>query len=251
MVKIFIITHQQTPALNNNLYIPLQVGPNHEIFKGILNDHTGDHIAEKNKNFCELTAAYWISKNYNEADYIGLCHYRRYFNFYKNPLSLKPSTQKKITEENFKNSKLFKTTPEKQEQLILNIFKSYDVILPVSYDLGISLSENYAIGHQKEDFDLTKQIILEKYPEYESSIEKYLNNESKFYVANMLITSKKIWQAYYKWLFDILFELEKRITIPEDSYQARIFGFISERLTALYFQHHNFRIKETPLYKII
>ena len=33
-------------------------------------------------------------------------------------------------------------------------------------------------------------------------------------------------------MFYILFELEKRIEIPSDPYQSRVFGFLSERLMA-------------------
>lgn len=259
MIKIFVVTHKPEPLLNNELYVPIQVNPkkNGLVYEGILTDDTQDNISNKNDNYCELTASYWITKNHTkDLDYVGLCHYRRYFNFYKNPFSFSPSAQKKSSLEKFKKSKLYTTPVEEQKKLIVSILEKYDVILPVHYNIKldkkpISLTENFTINHRKEDFDLTKQIILEKYPEYKGSIANYLDNSSVFYVANMFITSKKIWDDYYNWLFSILFELESRITIPEDDYQKRIFGFISERLTALYFQHHNFKIKEIPLYKVL
>lgn len=257
MVKIFVVTHKPVPPLVNDLYQTIRVNPKsgETIIDSVLIDNTGDHISNKNENYCELTAAYWIFKNYNDAEYVGLCHYRRYFNLYKNPLSFSPSTQKRISLDKFKASTLFKTPSFQQEKRIKKILKKYDVILPIHYSVGhdgkkVSLSENYAIGHRKEDFDLTKQIIVEKYPEYEDSITTYLDNSSRFYVANMFIASKSIFDDYYNWLFDILFELERRIEIPTDNYQKRIFGFISERLTAMYFWHHDFKIKEMPLYHI-
>ncbi|MBO3116196.1 DUF4422 domain-containing protein [Winogradskyella sp. DF17] len=257
MVKIFVVTHKPVPPLVNDLYQTIRVNPGTEehLDDAVLIDNTGDNISGKNDNYCELTAAYWIAKNYHDADYVGLCHYRRYFNLYKNLLSFSPSTQKRVSLDKFKKSKLYRTTPKKQEEHIEKILKDYDVILPIHYTVGhegkkVSLSENYAIGHRKEDFDLTKQIILEKYPKYEDSITSYLDDSSRFYVANMFIASKTIFNDYYKWLFDVLFELERRIDIPTDNYQKRIFGFISERLTAMYFWHHNFKIKEMPLYHI-
>ena len=42
-----------------------------------------DSISNKNDSYCELTGMYWALKNLKNVDVIGLCHYRRYFDFHK------------------------------------------------------------------------------------------------------------------------------------------------------------------------
>jgi hypothetical protein len=252
MVNIFIVTHKENPLLTNQVLLPIQVGTNNAISPTILRDNVLENIANKNKNYCELTAAYWIWKNCKDADYVGICHYRRYFNFYNPFYNFKPSAQKKIKIDNFKKTKLFKTNGEILEKKIIKILSEYDVILCRPYKFkNTTLTQNYCEDHRKEDWDLTKKIIIEKYPQYTESIVTHLDEGRMFHVANMMICSKKMWDDYYSWLFSILFELESKVSIPKDDYQARIFGFISERLINLYVYHNKLKIKAIPTYKII
>lgn len=81
-VKIFICTHKETRFKKGEIYTPLLCGADYHKEIKILGDNTGDNISIKNKNYCELTGIYWIWKNIN-SDYIGVCHYRRYFNLKK------------------------------------------------------------------------------------------------------------------------------------------------------------------------
>ena len=69
-------------------------------------------------------------------------------------------------------------------------------------------------------------------------------------MGNMIVTTKKIWNEYNQWLFSILFELEKRIEVPSDPVQSRVFGYISERIINLYVYHNKLRVKEMGGYKI-
>lgn len=251
MVKIFVVTHKETPLLQNELFTPIQVGTNPSISDDIIRDNTLDNIASKNPNFCELTASYWIWKNYSDAEYVGLCHYRRYFNFYNPFYNLKPSKQKKITDADFKKTKLFNTDTKKTSEKIVSILKEYDIIMCIPYKLKKStLTDDYCNDHRKEDWDETKKIILEKFPEYKESVSKHLDNGKLFHMGNIMLCSKKLFDDYHAWIFPILFELEKRITIPSDQYQARVFGFISERLINMYVYHNNLKIKKVPIYKI-
>ena len=74
-------------------YLPIQLGKTlTDVDLGITTDNTGDNISYKNLSFCELTGVYWAWKNLKNTDVIGLCHYRRYFDFHGRCQSFKPYT---------------------------------------------------------------------------------------------------------------------------------------------------------------
>ena len=208
------------------IYTPIQVGKKESFTK--VRDNTGDNIAEKNPNFCELTAAYWIWKN-DKSDITGLTHYRRYFFKKKNNNSKENILNKKDIEE---------------------ILEKYDIILPEKERIvKYTVKNAYGKFHHIEDFEKCREIIQEKYPEYIEAFDKIANGR-KLYLYNMFISHKKIFDEYYKWLFDILFELEKRVDISNYSdYDKRIFGFLSERLLSVWLEKNNhLKIKEMPVY---
>lgn len=251
--KIFVVTHKGMPPLANELYIPIQVGNGETIYDGIARDNTNDNIAEKNCSFCELTASYWIDKNIKDTDYVGICHYRRYFNFFPSLLTFKPSRQKKVTAAEFMSSATGKASAESTASKVADIMKEHDCIMMRAYDMKEGLSASYYrpdTGHRESDWKETMAIIKELYPDYTQSITDYLDNGHNFHMGNMMITTKEKWADYHKWLFSILFELEKRIEIPTDPVQGRVFGYISERIINLYVYHNKFRIKELGGYKI-
>lgn len=228
-IKIFVAAHKMAEFPNNSIYVPIEVGAyNKEKFLKVT-DNTGDNISEKNPFFCELTATYWILKN-DKSDIVGLTHYRRFF-FKKHTNKMSMILRKKDIEE---------------------ILKDYDIIVPIKTYLMKykSIREAYASIHKIDDFDLCRQIIEEKYPEYVEAFDIVSNNRS-FYACNMFISSKKIFDKYYNWLFDVLFELEKRVDISSyDDYNKRIFGFLSERLFNVWLTHENLKVKEMPVYNV-
>lgn len=63
----------------------------------------------------------------------------------------------------------------------------------------------------------------------------------------MLIIKKEVLNDYVKWLFTIIFELEKRVDTSEyDPYNVRIFGFISERLLDVWIETNDIGYDEVP-----
>lgn len=242
-IQIFIAYHKPNRLFKNKILIPIHVGREHYIMQNYKNqqdindkkwllkhtvgDNTGDNISLKNPNYCELTALYWIWKN-TKSDYVGLFHYRRLL---------------KLTEKGLNYT----------ETEIKQLFNKYDIILPKKFCCEYPMKEHYYKDHRQKDFDTTINILKQKYPNYTTDIENTIHNKS-FYTCNIFI-SKKAWaDKYCNWLFDILFEVDKNIDIPNDPYQKRVFGFLSERLFNIYIAHeirtNNLKFLEVPVINV-
>ena len=82
-VKILIACHKPSPIPKAEVLFPVLVGKKGaDIQMDIQGDDEGENISDKNYCYCELTALYWAWKNLKDVDVIGLCHYRRYFDFH-------------------------------------------------------------------------------------------------------------------------------------------------------------------------
>ena len=77
-IKILVATHKKYDMPTERIYLPIHVGKAGKESLGYQGDDIGDNISWKNTSYCELTGVYWGWKNL-QCDYIGLCHYRRYF----------------------------------------------------------------------------------------------------------------------------------------------------------------------------
>lgn len=238
-MKILVCTHKPGFVLQDDIYTPIQVGKAlSNVDLGFLGDDKGDNISVKNKEFCELTAIYWAWKNLTNVDVIGLCHYRRYFNINSSAFS---AYLNEIPEERFKNFD-FKTTDKKVKELL----STYDIILPKFWRTPWSVKRDFYISVNEEDLEILGRVISNKYPSYMKSYEKFcLGNRRTG--CNMFITSKKVFEGYAEWLFDILFEVERYVKISPYTYYRRIFGFMAEILLPVYCDKHGLKIKECQM----
>ena len=202
---------------------------------GILGDNTGENISEKRMTFCELTTQYWAWKNV-DADYYGFCHYRRYFSFSDKKYE---SDGWETVVDNYidkKTEKKYSITDESIEKALGDC----DVLLPTPIKLenvGMkNVMEQYDSGVflDKKHLEITLDIIKELYPEtYESAKAFFYGN--KLFLCNMMVMKKELFFEYSKWLFDIVFELEKRIDMSDFSEERkRTPGHVAERLLGAY-----------------
>lgn len=236
-IKILVATHKRYVMAENEIFIPIHVGKEGKEELGYQGDNTGENISIKNDNYCELTALYWSWKNL-ECDYIGLCHYRRYFDFF----------EQQHKEKVILDPKDLRTTIDKVniQSTINDMLDKNDIILPIRRVYPITLRMQYKIMHNSNDWRILEKVLEEKFPEYWETSKKVFSG-NKAYLYNMFVMNKVEFNKYCKWLFEILFEVENRIIISTDKYQARVFGFMSERLFNLYVVHNKLKVKELPI----
>ena len=216
-IRIIVATHKKYQMPDSDIYLPVHVGAEGKINKegneldlGFVKDNTGDNISNKNASFCELTGLYWAWKNL-DTDYIGLAHYRRHFMLKR------------------KGTDPFQNILNSREAEVL--VRKYRIILPKKRRYYIeTLYSHYSHTHYSIHLDMARDIIKEKYPKYLESFDSVMKQTSG-YMFNMMIIEKSLMDDYCTWLFEILFELEKRSENEELSfYQGRFYGRVSEIL---------------------
>lgn len=214
-IKILVACHKPGLVCHDDVYIPIHVGRAvskiKEEMAGMIGDDTGDNISDKNPKYCELTAQYWAWKNLHDVEYVGFCHYRRYFNF-----------EKGIADVNI--------ILGRNDAVVLELVLHYPVWREITQFVSL------------EDYTIMLKVLKKKYPEYEDTIVNYLNGYV-FYPKNMLICRKELFDKYAEWLFDILFECEKLIKPSPYTRQRRSLAYLGEYLLSIFFMHNKYSLK--------
>lgn len=161
-------------------------------------DNTGDNISYKNRNYCELTATYWVWKN-TSADYKGICHYRRVFNY---------------------------------DDTLSGRLSSVDALLPLPFWCYPTAGTQYGRYVSVQDFSLMMEVIGKTSPGYLDQAQRFFGNKI-LYNYNMVVARQHVFDSYCDFLFGILTEVEARnVHIPRSD---RYLGYLGELLTSLYF----------------
>ena len=225
-IKIIVATHKAYKMPTDPMYVPLQVGSESKPSLGYERDNVGDNISDKNANYCELTGLYWAWKNMN-ANYLGLVHYRRYFS--------KGHIRRHIL----------------QQSDVEKLLEKVEVILPKKRNYFIETTyDQYVHAHHEEDLRQTRAILAEKYPTYLPAFDHVMKRTSG-HRFNMMIMRRDKLDAYCSWLFTVLGELENRLDISAYSpYDARVFGFVAERLLDIWVETNGIPYTEAPFWYI-
>lgn len=200
---------------------PIQVGAAlcEERVADIL-DCDGENISEKNGNYSELTALYWIWKNRlvqnNQNDgneFYGLSHYRRV-------LDLSEDDRMRLAD------------------------NAVDVVLPypMPYEPNIEMHHKRYLADG--DWGALVTALTELQPEYADCLPQVLQQQY-LYNYNIILARKNVLADYCEWLFPILERVEN-LSIPRGcDRQDRYIGYMGETLATLYFMMNRDRLNIT------
>lgn len=240
-VNILVCCHKPGKWLSDDVYMPIQCGKTiSDVDLGIQGDNTGDNISAKNPYYCELTAMCWAWKNLKDVDYIGLCHYRRYFVRHNKFSLFKPSLYFAQSVDEIKTSIL-------SQKDLKNTLSKYDVITASSIYQPYNLRTEYSYMLNSMDYKILKQAIADLYPNYIPSFEKVMFYGNKYSAYNMFVMKWSVYEDYCRWLFSILEDVEKRINLDYyTDYYKRSYGYMAERLLNIYIIKNGLKTKRLP-----
>lgn len=242
-VKILISCHKSIVTPDSDVYLPVHVGAEKakEPLQGMQPDNQGENISDRNFTFCELTAQYWAWKNL-EADYVGLCHYRRYFCFDgKNHVAndheqievdcLSPST---LAEYRINDTRLVEEALRDSDMIVPPYWDVRRAPTPDGYQSSVA-AHMMAYGLISQDvLDLLFQIVEERQPAYLHALRSYLNG-SRYLGYNCFIMKRDLFDGLCSFEFDVLLEFDKRFDYSNlTTTEKRVCGYLGEILYSVY-----------------
>lgn len=250
--KIYVTYHKDTHLVNDGILAPIQVGSGPDLKACANRDNTGENIAERNDRYCEMTAAYWAWKNVDHQEYIGLMHYRRFFDFNENRLEL--------DDWGVVNCPAFTTDFEARFGLddtsIKAAVSGFDIVLPKKWSVRSAgyrnLEQHYvkAPFHHESDLILCRDVLARRCPEYLPSWRRVFKGHQGWF-NNMFVFRSEIFQEYCQWLFPLLEEVESQI--PFDRYdvqERRVMGYLAERLLNVWLVHYIEAHPQTKIHEL-
>jgi hypothetical protein len=272
-IKIAVAHHKSGFVFENNVFIPVQVGA--ALAKNKLDmqgDDTGDNISMLNPYYCELSALYWLWKNVKDADYLGLCHYRRYFTYKK--LNLLAFFLHQFFSFLAKIISLFKAgfNYTKIYQIDADEKSYMQLLIEFSNRLNNDIEKNNILSFCTKKVTLTgktiyqhlsrtiglksveklQEIVDDIYPQYSKILLQTLNG-NKYYTANMIILEKKLFNDYCVFIFDILEKHRAHFAASNEINQCylRASGYIAEVLTDIFIRGLSIRNIKTRKLNIL
>ncbi len=247
-IHIAVACHKPSRLPANDILVPVQVNSAAaKVRMDMAHDDDGDNISAKNASYCELTAQYWEWKNV-DADYYGLCHYRRFMCFTV-PEKAKRNERGHLVGEAIDDWNIKRYGLE-DEEAMRRVIEASDVVTgneqKVSRLFTPRGTQPTAMKHWKahdralimsEDLDKLLRILKEVSPELGRDTEKYLNGRT-FTGFNCFVMKKELFNELCETEFKVLERLEQETDLSGYCTQlSRIYGFMGEIISSGFIYH--------------
>ena len=196
LIKVYMVTHGPECYEIPEYCVPIEAGAalrDHFHYE-LRDDCTEDNVSEKNPEWCEVTALYWMWKH-DRSDIVGLYHYRRMYRI-------------------------------KRAEIIKYLEKA-DMIATYA-DTELPMGEIFKHYCPSGSLEITLEQIKKTAPEdYETALD-VLRSEW-FYCSNLFVMSRKNFDEYCEWLFPLIFSIEKAVK-EKRAGDPRYMGYIVEMI---------------------
>lgn len=208
-------THTDRKITQNPLpqwVIPIQVGAAFTQQKICnIQDNEEENISEKNGNYSECTALYWMWKHAPKTDYIGLCHYRRHFDMEEQELHALMGS----------NMDVLVTTPTFVKDGVEAFFSTYT---------------------PHEDLNMLLRAIEDVCPEYLPTAKLFF--KARFFSpCNLFIMKYELFHQYAQFVFPVTFQVERLYDELQFYRKDRYMGYLVECLMGIYLMKHKDTLK--------
>ena len=231
VLKIFCVYFDRRPIWRSDCVEPIQAGKARTgLDLGMLADDTGDSISGENARYGEMTAWYWVWKNYlpahSETEYVGFSHYRRFLDFAGRG-----------------KGRTFRTTYAKfrrifdrhyREGEVLERIGDADLVMRAASDSGYAtMREQFAQAHPENvgDFDRFVSLLRERHPDDLAEIEATLGS-GRLAMELQFVMRRELFADFMDWTFALCREFERRWgwAGATDGERARAPAFLIERM---------------------
>ena len=169
-------------------------------------DDVGENISEKNKQYCEMTASYWVWKHDSHA-WAGIEHYRRH-------LLVKPEM----------------------------LHEGIDAVLPLPFVCWPDTLTHlcWFVGEDVRDamLEALETLHPKEFPKYMEILKGHWQ-----YPCNMLVAKKAVFDDYCAWFFRITEYMETMGGRVSAIAETRALSYVAEVLTNLYFLSRRDRLR--------
>lgn len=255
MLKIFCVYFDRRHVWRSDCVEPIQAGRARTgLDLGMRTDDTGDNISAKNLRYGEMTAWYWVWRNYlpkhPELTHVGFSHYRRFLDFTDGATG----RTRRMTYRRFRRAF---DRHYRESELLARIGEA-DLVMRRASDSGFpTFRQEYQQSHPQNmaDFDRFEALLRERHPEDAQTIDEALHSR-QLAMELQFVMRRAVFEDFMAWVFDACRAFERRWTWsgPSEGPKARAPAFLVERFFMVWLairrKDPSFRVMELPLVKL-